>query len=184
LPGVLRRVCACGPRAAEASDHWLPQQPIIQRVVLGNRRFPRSLKGGRIYRGAQRRHRIPLGGRRARPAASIGCLPGGTRGNGDLCGWRQRARARGGDGDGQDSHCVHKRDGSRQSRYRLPAIYGFREFALDGGLMSYEHLERLPPGWKLYCANSQRRKAGGSAHPAADKIRAAAQSQNRQGVGA
>ena len=54
------------------------------------------------------------------------------------------------------------------AQHKLPAIYQFREYVADGGLMS------------LYCKNSQRREAFGSAGNGIGKIRASYQFKDRE----
>jgi putative tryptophan/tyrosine transport system substrate-binding protein len=70
-----------------------------------------------------------------------------------------------------------------QSEHRLPTAYQFREYAAEGGVMSYG-----PNGADAYRASralcrpdSQRRKTGGPASGAADQVRAGYQPEHRQG---
>jgi ABC transporter substrate binding protein len=70
------------------------------------------------------------------------------------------------------------------SRLRLPAIYGYREFAEAGGLMSLRHRS-----WRAMAArrgdcrpHPQRREAGRHPRRAADQVRACRQSQDGQGL--
>ncbi len=66
------------------------------------------------------------------------------------------------------------------ARYRLPAVYAFRNMAAEGGLMSYGRLAPLPTRSGLCGPCSPRRQAGRAADPSADRLRARPQPQNRQ----
>ena len=69
------------------------------------------------------------------------------------------------------------------ARVRLPAIYGFREFAEAGGLMSYgaNLPEHVPAVRQADGQDSQGREPGRSAGRTPDPVRADRQSQGRQG---
>jgi putative ABC transport system substrate-binding protein len=63
------------------------------------------------------------------------------------------------------------------TRHRLPTMTAGFNFAVRGGLISYEGFEST--GWCLSCADFARGKAGRLAHRAANKFRAADKSPNR-----
>ena len=68
------------------------------------------------------------------------------------------------------------------ARHRLPAVYPFRFFVIEGGLISYgpDSIDPYARG-RLRPPRPQGREAGRSTSPGADQIRAGYQPQNRQG---
>ena len=68
------------------------------------------------------------------------------------------------------------------ARHRLPAVYPFRFFVIEGGLISYgpDSIDPYARG-RLRPPHPQGREAGRSTSPGADQIRAGYQPQNRQG---
>jgi putative tryptophan/tyrosine transport system substrate-binding protein len=66
------------------------------------------------------------------------------------------------------------------TRHAIPTIFGWREFAVAGGLMSYGTTRRLSSARHLRRANSQGRKGCRSACPAGDRVRDGRQLESRQ----
>jgi len=68
------------------------------------------------------------------------------------------------------------------AQHKLPAIYQFREYVADGGLMSYgpSLSEAYREAGVYTCKNSQRREAFGSARNGIGKIRASYQFKDRE----
>jgi putative ABC transport system substrate-binding protein len=64
------------------------------------------------------------------------------------------------------------------SQNRLPAIYQFREYAVEGGLISYG--PSITDAYRQVGIYVSRRETGGSPHLAADEIRFRHQLQNRE----
>ena len=70
------------------------------------------------------------------------------------------------------------------ARYRIPALYEWREFVAAGGLVSYstDRTEFARLGRNIRWAHSQGREGGGLAGHAVDAFRVSHQPQDRQGL--
>jgi putative ABC transport system substrate-binding protein len=68
------------------------------------------------------------------------------------------------------------------ARHRLPAVYAFRYFVTDGGLISYGPDSRHQYWRRLCRSHPQRRQARRPARAGTDQVRAGDQPQDRQGA--
>ena len=70
------------------------------------------------------------------------------------------------------------------ARHRLPAVYPFRYFATQGGLVSYgpDSVEPVPPRRRLRRSHPQGREAGRPAGAGADQVRTGDQPQDGEGA--
>src|SRR5262245_27659073 len=78
----------------------------------------------------------------------------------------------------------HKLVTASTARHRLPAIYAYRSFVGEGGLMSLRarSLRHIPARCLLCRPHPSRREAKRASGPAADQIRVRGQSQNGEGA--